>query len=141
MEVNLLNLRKSINKAYLKIRPNRSHIELFKKNISALFEQVKESESEEFHKNIISRFLQNTYYSPDHYINTKARADLVIHNGKDINTPVGVLFETKKPGNKTEMPTCENINTKGFNELVLYSRLHYNVHVPRDGQKGCCTKV
>jgi len=33
---------------------------------------------------------------------------------------VGVIFETKKPGNKTEMPTCNNINTKAFQELILY---------------------
>jgi adenine-specific DNA-methyltransferase len=100
MEVNLLNLRNSINKAYLKVKPNRTRIEAFKKNITDLFDQIKESESEEFHKNIISEFLKNTYYSPDHYINTKGRADLVIHTGKDTDTPVGVLIETKKPGNR-----------------------------------------
>src|SRR4030042_3827721 len=99
MEVNLLSLRNSINKAFLKVRPNRTRIEIFKKNISALFDQIKESESEEFHKNIISEFLKNTYYSPDHYINTKGRADLVIHSGKDTSSPVAVLFEAKKPGN------------------------------------------
>jgi hypothetical protein len=50
MEVNLLNLRNSINKAYLKVKPNRTLIETFKKNITNLFDQIKESESEEFHK-------------------------------------------------------------------------------------------
>ncbi|MFZ0473510.1 MAG: hypothetical protein WAL94_12920 [Bacteroidales bacterium] len=120
MEVNLLNLRNSINKAFLKVRPDRSRIEAFKKNISGLLDQIKESESEEFHKNIISEFLKSTYYSPGHYINTKGRADLVIHNGKDTNTPVGVLFEVKKPGNKADMPAITGINTKAFHELILY---------------------
>jgi len=120
MVINLLNIRNSINKAYLKVKPNRTQIETFKKNITKLFDQIKESESEEFHKNIISEFLKNTYYSPDNYINTKGRSDLVIHNGKDSNSPVGVLFEVKKPSNKSEMPTCENINTKAFHELILY---------------------
>jgi adenine-specific DNA-methyltransferase len=120
MEINLLNLRNSINKAYLKVKPNRTQIETFKKNIKNLFDQIKDSESEEFHKNIISEFLKNTYYSPNHYINTKGRSDLVIHNGKDSNSTVGVLFEVKKPGNKSEMPTCENINSKAFQELILY---------------------
>jgi len=120
MEINLLNLRNSINKAYLKAKPNRTQIEVFKKNITSLFNQIKESESEEFHKNIISEFLKNTYYSPNNYINTKGRSDLVIHNGKDSKSPVGVLFEAKKPSNKSEMPTCENINTKAFYELILY---------------------
>src|ERR1035437_749416 len=120
MEINLLNLRNSINKAYLKVKPNRAQIETFKKNITNLFDQIKETESEEFHKNIISEFLKNTYYSPNNYINTKGRSDLVIHNGKDSNSTVGVLFEVKKPGNKSEMPTCKNINTKAFQELILY---------------------
>src|SRR4030042_564146 len=120
MEIDLLNLRNSINKAYLKVKPNRTQIETFKKNIANLFNQIKESESEEFHKNIISEFLKNTYYSPDNYINTKGRSDLVIHNGKDSNSTVGVLFEVKKPDNKSEMPTCENINSKAFHELILY---------------------
>ena len=120
MEINLLNLRNSINKAYLKVKPNRTQIETFKKNIANLFDQIKESESEEFHKNIISEFLKDTYYSPGNYINTKGRSDLVIHNGKDSNSTVGVLFEVKKPSNKLEMPTCENINSKAFHELILY---------------------
>jgi adenine-specific DNA-methyltransferase len=120
MEINLLNLRDSINKAYLKVKPNRTQIETFKKNITNLFDQIKESESEEFHKNIISGFLKSTYYSPGNYINTKGRSDLVIHNGKDSNSTVGVLFEVKKPGNKTEMPTEEEINTKALHELILY---------------------
>jgi hypothetical protein len=120
MEINLLNLRNSINKAYLKVKPNRTQIETFKKNITNLFDQIKESESEEFHKNIISEFLKNTYYSPNNYINTKGRSDLVIHNGKDSKSTVGVLFEVKKPGNKSEMPTSKDINTKAFHELILY---------------------
>ena len=120
MEVTVLDLRKSINKAYLKVKPNRTQIETFKKNIINLFSQIKESESEEFHKNIISEFLRNTYYSPNHYINTKGRSDLVIHNGKDSNSTVGVLFEVKKPNNKSELPTIEHINSKAFQELILY---------------------
>lgn len=120
MQVNLLTLRKSVNKAFLKVKPNRTQIETFKKNITSLYDQINESESEEFHKNIISEFLKNTWYSPNHYINTKGRADLVIHTGKDTKSPVGVLLETKKPGNRSEMPTIGNIRSKAFSELILY---------------------
>ena len=62
MEVNILNIRKSLNKAFLKVKPNRTQIETFKKNIVNLFDRIDESESEEFHKNIISEFIKNTYY-------------------------------------------------------------------------------
>jgi len=120
MEIKLLNLRNSINKTYLKVKPNWTQIETFQKNITNLFDQIKESESEKFHKNIISEFLKNTYYSPNNYINTKGRSDLVIHKGKDSNSTVGVQFEAKKLSNKSEMSTCENINTKAFHELILY---------------------
>ena len=120
MKLNIINIRKSINKAFLKVKPNRNQIEGFKNNILNLYDQINESESEEYHKNIISKFLTDTYYSPDHYINTKGRTDLVIHNGKDSSSTVGVLIETKKPSNKSEMPTKENLNAKALQELILY---------------------
>ncbi|MCF8360535.1 MAG: Eco57I restriction-modification methylase domain-containing protein [Prolixibacteraceae bacterium] len=120
MKLNIINIRKSINKAFLKVKPNRTQIEIFKNNILNLYDQINESESEEYHKNNISKFLTDTYYSPDHYINTKGRTDLVIHNGKDSSSTVGVLIETKKPSNKSEMPTKENLNAKALQELILY---------------------
>ena len=116
----VLNIRNSINKAFLKVKPNRTQVDTFKSNLSNYFNQIKESESEEFHKNIIADFFKNTYYNQKHYINTKGRTDLVIHNGKDPKTSVGVLIEAKKPSNKTEMPTVQNLNAKAFHELVLY---------------------
>lgn len=118
----LINLppRKALNKAYLKVKPNRSEIELFKSNTAKLLDQINENESEEFHKNLIIAFLKNTYYRPNHFINTKGRTDLVIHNGRDAKSSVGVIIETKKPTNKTEMLTTELINTKALHELILY---------------------
>jgi adenine-specific DNA-methyltransferase len=120
MKLNPTSLRKSINKAYLKVKPNRTQIETFKTNILEMFDRINENESEEFHKNILSTFLKNTWYDPNHYINTKGRNDLVIHNGKDTRSPVGVLMEAKKPSQKTEMPTINNLNSKAFQELMLY---------------------
>ena len=120
MEIEVQNIRQSLNKAYLKVKPTRSQIELFKFNILHLFNQISEKESEEYHKNIIAGFLKNTYYNPNHYINTKGRTDLVIHNGKDAKSSVGVIIETKRPGNKAEMPSNKDLNVKAIHELVLY---------------------
>ena len=120
MVATTINIRKSINKAFLKVKPNRSQINTFKFNLSNYLDQIKESESEEFHKNIISDFLKNSYYGQNHYITTKGRTDLVIHNGKDSKSSVGVLLEAKNPSNRAEMPTAENLNVKAFHELVLY---------------------
>jgi hypothetical protein len=122
MDVTLkeLNPRKALNKAFLKVKPNRTEIEGFKTNLITLLDRINDTESEEFHKNLVSDFLKKTYYDPNHFINTKGRNDLVIHNGQNANSTVGVILEAKKPTNKAEMLTRENINKKAFQELVLY---------------------
>ena len=116
----LIQPRKSINKAFLKIKPNRAAIEVFKSNLIQVLDSCNTTESEEFHKNLVSDFLKNTYYSPNHFINTKNKSDLVIHNGKDAKTTVGVIIEAKRPSNKSEMITVANLNGKALQELVLY---------------------
>jgi hypothetical protein len=120
MQLTLLSPRKSINKAYLKVKPSRSDIELFKKNLIGLLDGLDESESEEHNKNDLGDFLKNTFYHPKFYINTKDRADLVIHNGPDSKSLPGVLIEAKKPSNKIEMIRLDDLNVKAFHELILY---------------------
>jgi hypothetical protein len=120
IKLNIVKPRKSLNKAFLKLKPNRIEIESFKSNLIKLLDQIDESESEEFHKNLVSDFLKNTYYSATNFINTKGRNDLVIHNGKDASTSVGVIIEAKSPINKAEMIKKDNINGKAFHELILY---------------------
>ena len=120
MNVNKLKPRKALNKAFLKVKPNRTEIEGFKANLITLLDRTNDSESEEFHKNLVSDFLKDTYYKQNHFINTKGRNDLVIHNGPNANSTVGVIIEAKKTTNKAEMVTAENLNKKAFQELVLY---------------------
>ena len=120
--MNLLQLkpRKALNKAFLKVKANRDEIEVFKANLIKLIDNINETESEEHHKNLVSDFLKNTYYGANHYINTKGRNDLVIHNGNKASDTVGVIVEAKSPTNKVEMLKTDNLNTKAFQELVLY---------------------
>jgi hypothetical protein len=137
MNLKQLKPRKALNKAFLKLKPNRSEIEIFKTNLIQLLDRTNDKESEEFHKNLIIDFLKKTYYEPNHFINTKGRTDLVIHNGSNASSTVGVIIETKKPTNRAEMLktfastsenktkgeqmlTHEKINVKAFHELVLY---------------------
>jgi adenine-specific DNA-methyltransferase len=115
-----LKPKNALNKAFLKVKPHRADIECFKTHLITLLDSINDGESEEFHKNLVIDFLKKTYYDPNHFINTKGRNDLVIHNGNKANTPVGVIIETKKPTNKTEMMTANKLNTKSFQELVLY---------------------
>lgn len=120
MNLNELNPRKTLNKAFLKVKPIRTEIESFKSNLITLLDTTNDKESEEFHKNLVSDFLKDTYYKQNYFINTKGRNDLVIHNGNNAKTTVGVIIEAKKPTNKSEMISAKRLNAKAFQELVLY---------------------
>ena len=79
MNIQLVNPRKSLNNAFLKQKPLRSEIELFKLNLIRLLDKIDEIEHEEKQKNHIHDFLCDTFYKETNEINTK---DLVIHLGK-----------------------------------------------------------
>ena len=114
------NIITALNKAFLKLKPSRSEINEFKANFKRLFTLVNDNESEEYNKNLISDFLKNTYYKQAYFMNTKERKDLVIRNGALPDNTAGVIIETKKFSNKSEMVTCENLNAKALQELVWY---------------------
>lgn len=129
--------RQALNKAFLKVKPNRDEIEAFKRNLISLLDKIQlveqrpKDESEEHLKNDIRDFLRDTYYRATNAINTKDKKDLVIHLGTDTNSRVGVIIEAKRPSNKAEMikssaesdspkQRIAKLNTKAFQELVLY---------------------
>lgn len=120
MEIRILKPRKALNKAFLKVKPTRTEITSFKTNLIQLIDRSNNTELEEFHKNLVSDFLKKTYYEPNHFINTKGRNDLVIHNGDGAKSSVGVIIEAKKPTNKSEMLTKDKVNVRAFHELILY---------------------
>nr|WP_297783833.1 TaqI-like C-terminal specificity domain-containing protein [uncultured Allomuricauda sp.] len=112
--------RKALNKAFLKVKPYREEIELFKTNLIKVLDFSNEHESEEYHKNLVSGFLKDSLYHGNHFINTSGRKDQVIHIGPKPDSPVGVIIEAKNPKNKSEMVSVENLNKKAFHELLLY---------------------
>ncbi|MDR2406684.1 MAG: class I SAM-dependent DNA methyltransferase, partial [Bacteroidales bacterium] len=114
-------VKDALNKSYIKVRPERAGIEKFKANFITLLDGINHNpgETEEFLKNLVSDFLKNTWYAPDYFINTHKRVDLVIHTGDD-TSPVAVIIEAKKPGNKYEMASRTNLNAKAMHELLLY---------------------
>lgn len=107
-------------KAIQKIKPSRQTFNLFKEQLACLIDRIDEKEYEEHLKNLVSDFLKKTYYEPRYYINTKDRKDLVIHNGRNSKSSVGVIIETKHPNNKSEMITKKDLNAKAIQELLLY---------------------
>jgi hypothetical protein len=122
MIVNKRELKQALNRVYLKIKPDAEKIQVFQANLARLLEQCDSKKSEEFNKNLLIDFLKNTYYTDRYFINTKERIDLVIHNNQDVKSPVGVIFETKKPTRtiNAEMPRLDHLNTKAFQQLILY---------------------
>ncbi len=114
----------ALNSTFRRLKTNREAVDRFKTQFLLLLDSVNDKETEEFHKNLVIEFLKETYYNlkdkPKHFINTKGRNDLVIHNGETAKTSVGVIIEAKKPANTAEMPTLDNLNVKAFHELILY---------------------
>ncbi len=120
MNLQLITPTKALNKAYLKEKVSRNHIELFKNNLKQLLSRINEQESEEHLKNVIADFLKDTWYKDEFEINTKDRNDLVIHTGKTTKESVGVILEVKKPSNRAEMISETRQNSKALQELLLY---------------------
>ncbi len=120
MQLQILKPNKALNKAYLKEKVSRNNIETFKANLKTLLSKIKEGESEEHHKYPVADFLNDTWYKDAYYINTKDRADFVIHNGKTAKDTAGVILEVKSPTNTAEMITAAKPNKKALQELVLY---------------------
>ncbi|TRT74497.1 MAG: class I SAM-dependent DNA methyltransferase [Microcystis sp. M_OC_Ca_00000000_S217Cul] len=120
MKTEIFSPRQALNKAFLRVKPSRSQVEKFQTHLGQLLGSINETESEEFHKNLLADFLKHNYYSPQHFINTKGRNDLVIHNGKESRDSVGVILEVKKPSNKSEMLRRDKLNCKALQELLLY---------------------
>ena len=86
MKLNLVEIHKSLSKAYLKQDLNSEQIDNLKSNLKILFTKSDIAESkkehEEHFKNIVSDFLKDTYYKNDYEINISKRKDLVIHIDK-----------------------------------------------------------
>jgi len=119
IELNTIPLKKSINKAYLKVKPVREDFEKLKEELQKLLTLINDKESEEHNKNFVRDFLKNTFYSKK-FVNTKGRTDLAVHLEKSSKSSVGVIIETKSPANKSDMISEDNLNCKAMHEVILY---------------------
>lgn len=126
MVIKGLTLKESMNKNVQAIMPQEDEKQAFETKLVSFLEtlQAKQSESEEYQKNLISDFLKSLL--PKNFINTSNRIDLAIYNGQDSTSTLGVIIEAKRLNNTSEMMTTANINAKAFQETVsyyLYERL------------------
>ena len=79
IKLNIQSHKRTLNKAFLKQRPLRSEIDLFKTELINVLDRIDNNETEEFHKNLVSDFLKKAIYQDNNFINTKGRQDIVIH--------------------------------------------------------------
>lgn len=135
MAINGLSLKESMSKNIQAIMPLEEEKAIFKENLLTLLTnlQEKQTESEEFQKNLIKDFLQSCL--PKQFINTSKRADMAIYNGNSPNSSVGVLIEVKSLSNKHEMMSKEKINSKAFQETIHYyfqeRMIHQNIEIKK----------
>ncbi len=124
----LKNIENTLNKYHKKLKPLSSDVEKFVANLNSYFKKLDETESEENAKINLINFLNSTFYQDNYYVNTKKRADLVIHTDNTTKSNVGVIIETKRI-NSPDLPTLDNLNTKAFHQLILYylrERIEHN---------------
>ena len=50
----------------------------------------------------------------------KKRIDLAIYTGNDVDSDVAVIIETKRPSNKPEFLSEDNINKKALQEIFYF---------------------
>ncbi|MBP2057222.1 hypothetical protein J2Z60_000386 [Lactobacillus colini] len=117
----LLNLKQLINRnVEAAVMPQEDQKVAFVQSLTTFLQTIKDNEnnSEEFQKGAFRDFLESVI--TDKQINVSDRIDLAIYNGSTSESTVGVIVEYKKLDNKAEMMRQDNLNAKGFRELVAY---------------------
>ncbi|MFW6369786.1 MAG: DUF7149 domain-containing protein, partial [Bacteroidota bacterium] len=119
MQINVYSPIQSLNKTFRKEKVKREDFDCFKRELKRLIERINEEESEEHLKTPLRDFLKATFYK-QYEINTKGRTDLGIYLGETDKSKLGVIIETKKPSNVSDMITSTDINKKAMHEAILY---------------------
>ena len=113
----ILKPHQSVLKAYLREPVAESDLAAFRNAMRNLLKRIEPAESEEFNKNLVAEFFNQSLYKGNKYmVNTRGRADLAIYS--ESGQPV-VLFEFKGP-NEPGMVTKEDLKNKAFYQLILY---------------------
>ena len=118
--ITFISPKKAVNAAFYRLPVLQAEMERLKNNFEIYLKSGKADESEEFHKNLIKKFLEDTFFSPDYAVNTNGREDLVIFNGNNAASKPAVIIEAKSPTNLTEMFSENNKNCKALQECVYY---------------------
>lgn len=115
-----LSPKEALNKAYRRIQIDYKNymdfINLIEEFISNT-ESGADSEGEQ--RDLFARFLTETHYKKN-LITEVGSMDQAIRLDHSTKSDVAVIIEFKNISNKAEMPSLENLNTKAFQQLLLY---------------------
>ena len=117
--------KQALAPAFLKQKPERKDVELFKKELNDLLFSINENELENHNKTFLKEFLSGvlgkSQFDVNEYNDTKnkIRVDLAVRQKE--RPFVEMLVEVKHPTkNRAEMLGKNNINRKAMHELLLY---------------------
>lgn len=129
MKIKIISPLQTLKGSYINTNISNENFNLFVSNLSKLQNDIKISnenkQTEKHLEKLLNNFFNDVFYKNEYYINSKSykglnECDLVIHNGKEFDSNVGVLLELKTPRNEGEMITKESFMKQSFYETILY---------------------
>ena len=120
--IKLKDYLKTHHKSYISHKIERTDFVKYLQNLriayAQILEAVKTNATEENIKNTVINFIKDTFYADrkDIQINAFNNIDYAIKKNDNIE----VIMEFKKPSNKAEMITCDNLNKKALHEAIKY---------------------
>lgn len=118
MKINLRNISDTLSPSLKVFKPARTDFDRFKTSLATYLGNIDHAESEENLKTHLMHMLKSLY-GQNHLIEQQEKIDFVIRIGGK-TSPAGVLVESKRQSNKTDMITAHDFNRKAMHELVLY---------------------
>ena len=115
-----ITISKSLNRAYRQQPVAKTDFDRFNHQLNVFFEQIETVDTEEKVKGDLMDFLKISFYGQEYKVSPSGNIDCAIHLGSSVNAPVGVIFEVKMPGNKSEMIQRGCLNRKALQEILLY---------------------
>ena len=115
-----MTISKSLNRAYRQQPVSKTDFDRFNHQLKVFFEQIETVDTEEKVKGDLMDFLKISFYGQEYKVSPNGSIDCAIHLGSSVNAPVGVIFEVKMPGNKSEMIQRGSLNRKALQEILLY---------------------
>ena len=123
------NFIESVPKGLIKFAPEDNSFQDFCSALQEFIDKInsstKTNQTEENLKGHLKEFLWETFYKNTNAIEPKSykgqiQTDYVIFQTNQNNSPVEVIIEAKKPDNKQEMVSTDNLNKKALHEAIFY---------------------